>query len=71
MRPPGSVDPISKTCYMVYRQFPFIWEFQAILDWTATETSLDLFQWFKLEDAYSCLYFVKYDMECRKAKKGK
>jgi hypothetical protein len=39
------------------------------LDWTITRTSLDLFQWFKMEDAYTNLYEVKCEMEARKRRK--
>jgi hypothetical protein len=30
---------------------------KVILDWTVTKTSLDLFQWFKIDDAFNYLYY--------------
>jgi len=42
-----------------------MWELKAIVDWTVTKTSLDLFQWFKLEDAYSNLYKTRAEMAIR------
>ena len=41
-------------------------EFRNLCDWTITKTCLDLYMWFKLEDAYYGLYFTKYDMMCRR-----
>ena len=53
--------------FKVYRAIPFLYEIRTIIDWTCTKTSIDLFQWFKLEDAYCTLYNTKADMDSRKA----
>ena len=50
----------------MYRAIPLLEEIRILLDWTVAKTSLDTFMWFKLEDAYSSLYFVKGDMTVRK-----
>ena len=50
----------------VYKAVPFIFEIKSVIDWSTTETSLDLFQWIKLEDAKLNLFVVKYQMECRR-----
>jgi hypothetical protein len=39
---------------------------KVIIDWTVTSTCLDLFQWFKLDDAYNTLYYNKVQSEGRK-----
>ncbi|KAL4498483.1 hypothetical protein ABPG72_019601 [Tetrahymena utriculariae] len=52
--------------FIVYRALPFLYELRSVIDWTFTSTSLDLFQWFKLEDAYANLYSVKAEMNVRK-----
>ena len=44
---------------------PFLFELRTFLDWTITSTSLDIYAWFKLEDAYFNLFDVKCDMENR------
>ena len=38
------------------RAIPFLQELKVIMDWTFIKTSLDLFQWFKLEDIHFYLY---------------
>ncbi|TNV87609.1 hypothetical protein FGO68_gene11570 [Halteria grandinella] len=42
--------------FRVYKAMPFLWEMKVIIDWTVTSTCLDLFQWFKLDDAFNYLY---------------
>lgn len=61
-----SLSMPSKIFFTVYCSTPFIAEFRVLCDWVATKTCLDLFMWFKLEDAYNNLYFTKYDMSQRK-----
>ena len=51
----------------IFHSIPFLFEIKIVLDWTITETALDLFQWFKLEDAYITLKLVKYQMKVRRA----
>lgn len=49
--------------FRVYRAIPFIWEMKVIIDWTVTHTCLDLFQWFRLDDAFNYVYFNKYQSD--------
>jgi len=65
----SSTKLYNRLAFKIYRNVPFLYELRAILDWTITKTSLDLFQWFKLEDAYATLYEVKCDMAMRKDRK--
>mmetsp|Transcript_208 Transcript_208/g.184 ORF Transcript_208/g.184 Transcript_208/m.184 type:complete len:241 (+) Transcript_208:556-1278(+) len=57
-----SPDAITGATFKAYRAIPFVYEIAAILDWTVTRTSLDLFEWMKLEDAANYLYTVKIEM---------
>ena len=57
-----SYGPVSKYLYIVYRSMPFVFEIRSVLDWAATETSLDLFMWLKLEDIYASLFKAKCEM---------
>lgn len=61
----NSTKTYNRIAFKTYRNVPFLYELRAILDWTITKTSLDLFQWFKLEDAYANLYEVKCEMVFR------
>jgi hypothetical protein len=58
-----------KILFKLYKVIPFLHELRVILDWTITKTSLDMVQWFKMEDAYSTLNEVKFEMWNRKMKK--
>lgn len=65
-----STQRSNRILFKVYRNVPFLYELRAILDWTITKTSLDLFQFFKMECAYANLYEVKCDMDLRKMRKN-
>lgn len=64
-----STDVFTRLAFKVYRAIPFLTELKAILDWTVIKTSLDLFQWIKLDDAYANLYLCKAEMAVRKENK--
>ena len=64
-----STDLFTRIAFKVYRAIPFLTELKAILDWTVVRTSLDLFQWIKLDDAYANLYICKAEMSVRKETK--
>lgn len=55
--------------FRLYRGLPFIWEMKVIMDWTVTTTCLDLFQWFRLDDAFNYVYYNKYQSDQRKARR--
>lgn len=57
---------IYRACFIIFRSLPFLYEITSIIDWTFTTTSLDIFQWFKMEDAYCNLYTTKAEMNNRK-----
>ena len=58
----------SKIKYKIelFRLIPFLNELKATLDWTVASTSLDLYQWIKLDDAQSNLYVCRCQMDLRK-----
>lgn len=43
--------------FKIYKEIPFLFELKHSLDWTFTKTSLDIFQWIKLESAHD-LFFI-------------
>lgn len=55
--------------FRLYKGIPFLWEMKVIIDWTVTNTCLDLFQWFRLDDAFNYVYFNKYQADQR-ARRG-
>lgn len=52
--------------FKAYTAVPFVDELRVLTDWTVTSTSMNLFMWFKLEDAQQSLYKTKCDMNARK-----
>ncbi|CAL1145384.1 unnamed protein product [Cladocopium goreaui] len=61
-----SVDFVPWLLFKVYTMVPFVDELRVLTDWTVTSTSMNLFMWFKLEDAQQSLYKTKCDMNARK-----
>eukprot|EP00434_Breviolum_minutum_P020100 symbB.v1.2.017726.t1/scaffold1366.1/size123243/2 len=61
-----SVDFVPWLLFKVYTVVPFVEELRVLTDWTVTSTSMNLFMWFKLEDAQQGLYKTKCDMNARK-----
>mgnify|MGYP005993317749 CR=1 FL=1 len=45
--------------FEVYLVIPFLFELRSMLDWSIFDTTLNFFQWMKLEDIYRNLYQVK------------
>jgi len=45
--------------YNLYRGCPFLFELRVLLDWACCRTSLDFYQWFKLEDIFGQLFITK------------
>lgn len=64
----NDTSPVTVLAWRAYKAIPFIWEMKVIIDWTVTSTCLDLFQWFKLDDAYNTLYFNQVQADKRKAR---
>jgi hypothetical protein len=58
-------SPVMVNLFRIYRALPFIWEMKVIIDWTVTNTCLDLFQWFRLDDAFNYVYYNKYQSDSR------
>lgn len=52
---------IASLCVKTISAIPFLQELKVIMDWTFMKTSLDLFQWFKLDDISYLLYCAKID----------
>ena len=45
--------------FLVYRLIPLLPELRETMDWTFTNTSLSLINWFKVQEIYSLIYLVK------------
>ena len=45
--------------YKIYIQIPFLFELKNFIDWTYTNTALDLWKWLKLEEVISLLFINK------------
>lgn len=54
--------------FRIYNNIPFLWEMKVILDWTVARTSLDLSQWFKIDDAFNFIFFNRYQNNGRRNK---
>jgi len=54
--------------FKLYKAVPFLWEMKVIIDWTVTSTCLDLYQWFRLDDAYNWVYYNKCQSDERRAR---
>jgi len=52
---------ISSTCFKGFRAIPFVYEIKMAIDWGRLSTSLDIFQWIKLDEIFSKLYCAKID----------
>jgi hypothetical protein len=61
--------PLSRFAWNVYMHFPFLFEARTILDWTCTNTSLDLFMWFTVEWSYAGFFMNKMVMAVRQEKR--
>lgn len=53
----------------IFCGLPFIYELRAVLDWSCTPTTLKLFDWLKLEDISTSLYFVTCDRYGREGRR--
>lgn len=45
--------------FLVYRLIPLLPELRETMDWTFSDTSLSLINWFKVQEIYSLIYLVK------------
>ena len=50
---------ITGLAFLVYRLIPLLPELRETMDWTFTDTSLSLINWFKVQEIYSLIYLVK------------
>ncbi|XP_055851574.1 piezo-type mechanosensitive ion channel component isoform X3 [Episyrphus balteatus] len=50
---------VNMISFKFYMQVPFLFELRTILDWVCTDTTMTLFDWLKMEDIFSEIYFIK------------
>ncbi|OMJ88807.1 hypothetical protein SteCoe_9194 [Stentor coeruleus] len=51
-----NIGPFTSSLFKFYRGAPFLFELRTVIDWTFTNTGLDIFQWFKFEDVQANLF---------------
>ncbi|XP_060520861.1 piezo-type mechanosensitive ion channel component-like [Cylas formicarius] len=49
--------------FQLYSVIPYIFEIRTLIDWTCTDTSLTVSEWFKVEDITSNIYLQKCEQE--------
>jgi len=64
-----SVSIPAYVAFQIYYAIPFLYEMRSVLDWAAFPTTLDLYQYLKLEDVYVQLYIATYFAERRDSEK--
>jgi len=52
--------------FLVHYHLPFVDDLRVIIDWTVVRTSLDLWMFFKVEDAHSWLFRIRHQMFTRR-----
>eukprot|EP00884_Botryococcus_braunii_P000422 jgi/Botrbrau1/10380/Bobra.146_2s0018.1 len=55
--------------FQIFCAIPFLYELRALLDWSCTATTLTLFDWLKLEDINTSLFFVTCNRSFRQRKR--
>lgn len=50
----------------IFSAIPFLYELRELLDWSCTATCLTLFDWLKLEDINTSLFFVTCNRRSRR-----
>lgn len=59
----------SGLAFLTYRLIPLLPELRETVDWTFTDTSLSLINWFKVQEIYSLIYLVKVQRTREKVSK--
>jgi len=55
----NSVNELKPTFLFIYLEIPFLFELKTLVDWTFSQTALDLFQWFRLQYTHCELFIAK------------
>lgn len=63
----ASTAAVPTYMFKAYMAAPFLWELRNVVDWTTSCTSLDLFQWLKMEDIAATCFVTQVDMQKRVA----
>jgi Piezo non-specific cation channel, R-Ras-binding domain len=63
------ISSVSSGFFTFYRGIPFLFELRTVMDWTFTKTSLNIYQWFKLEDIHAQLFINQCIQKSLKYKK--
>jgi len=60
------MEQISNLSFLIHYNLPFVDDIRVIIDWTVMPTSLDLWMYFKVEDANNWLYRTRHLMFVRR-----
>jgi piezo-type mechanosensitive ion channel component 1/2 len=58
----GQYNPVGQYVFEAWYVIPFLFELRTIIDWTFTQTALDIFQSIKLAQVQSVLFVAKNEM---------
>uniref|UniRef100_A0AC35U715 Piezo_RRas_bdg domain-containing protein n=1 Tax=Rhabditophanes sp. KR3021 TaxID=114890 RepID=A0AC35U715_9BILA len=50
---------INMVCFKIFQAVPFLYEMRTAIDWTWTDTSMPLFDYFNMENYYAVVYNLK------------
>uniref|UniRef100_A0AC35U6K3 Piezo-type mechanosensitive ion channel component n=1 Tax=Rhabditophanes sp. KR3021 TaxID=114890 RepID=A0AC35U6K3_9BILA len=50
---------VNMVCFKVFQAVPFLYEIRTAIDWTWTDTSMPLFDYFNMENYYAVVYNLK------------
>ena len=63
------ISVYSSGVFKIYKGMPFLYELRTVIDWTFTKTSLNIYQWFKLEEIQTQLFYNEVTQKGLKWKK--
>lgn len=64
-----SISPFSSGAFKIYKGMPFLYELRTCVDWTFTNTALNIYQWLKLEQIEAQLFYNECSQKSLKYKK--
>ena len=56
---PSGLFDIVDGAFIVYRLIPLLPELREVMDWSFTDTTLSLFNWFRVQEIYAQLFLIK------------
>ena len=60
-------SPLRGKLFGAYRAIPFVYELRILMDWISTPTTLEFYEWLKVEDISSSVFAVKCGLMAQEA----